>query len=329
MSTRLTLYRAGASGKITTMSKEPHSPAVCLGEGSLYERLRRDPAVTFDPHLAHGALIYDPAAREVLAAVHREYLDIGQRFGLPMEAATATWRASRRRCQAAGLDVASVNRDNARFLRRLIEGYGPGRREIRLAGQMGPDGDGYRPEEALDSAQAEAFHRPQAEALAEGGVDQVGAYTLPAFSEALGLARAMAATGVPYRVSFVVRPEGTLLDGTPLGEAIQRIDEGVDPAPASFLVNCVHPSVFHSALERTGETHPDAAARVEGLMANTSARTPEELDGLEALDTEEPGPFAAAVAGLRPAFGVTFLGGCCGTTTAHMEAIAERIVTSI
>jgi homocysteine S-methyltransferase len=63
-------------------------------------------------------------------------------------------------------------------------------------------------------------------------------------------------------------------------------------------------------------------------MANTSARTPEELDGLEALDTEEPAPFGAAVAALRPAFGVGFLGGCCGTTTAHMEAIAERIVAA-
>jgi homocysteine S-methyltransferase len=138
----------------------------------------------------------------------------------------------------------------------------------------------------------------------------------------------MAATGVPYRVSFVVWAAGTLLDGMPLGEAIQRIDESVDPAPTSFLVNCVHPSVFHRALERTIETHPEAAARVEGLMANTSARTPEELDGLEALDTEEPAPFAAAVSALRPAFGVRFLGGCCGTTTAHMEAIAERIVAA-
>jgi homocysteine S-methyltransferase len=286
---------------IMTMSEKPNSPAFHLGEGSLYERLRRDPAVTFDPHLAHGALIYDPGA----------------------EAATATWRASRRRCQAAGREVGAVNRDNARFLRQVIESYGPEREEIRLSGQMGPDGDGYRPEEALDSAAAEAFHRPQAEALAEGGVDQVGAYTLPAFSEALGIARAMAATGVPYRVSFVVRAAGTLLDGTALGEAIQRIDDRVDPAPATFLVNCVHPSVFHSAMERTGEAYPESAARVEGLMANTSARTPEELDGLEALDTEEPAPFAAAVSALRPAFGVGFLGGCCGTTTAHMEAIAE------
>jgi homocysteine S-methyltransferase len=326
--TGLELYRAGASGKIMTMDYEPYSPAFHLGEGSLYERLRRDPAVTFDPHLAHGALIYDPGAREVLAAVHREYLDIGQRLGLPMEAATATWRASRRRCQAAGREVGAVNRDNARFLRQVIESYGPARKEIRLAGQMGPDGDGYRPKEALDSAAAEAFHRPQAEALAEGGVDQVGAYTLPAFSEALGLARAMAATGVAYRVSFVVRAEGTLLDGTALGEAIQRIDDRVDPAPATFLVNCVHPTVFHSAMERTGEEFPESAARVEGLMANTSARTPEELDGLEALDTEEPAPFGAAVAALRPAFGVGFLGGCCGTTTAHMEAIAERIVAA-
>jgi len=296
-----------------------------MGEGSVYERLRRSPAVRFDPHLAHGTLIYDTAARDVLAGVHREYLDIGQRFGLPMVAATPTWRASRGRAEAAGLDVYTVNRDNARFMRELIAGYGPMRVDIQLFGQMGPCGDAYRPEEALESAPAADFHRPQAEALAEGGVDHLGAFTLPALCEAVGVARAMAATGLPYHVSFVVRPKGTLLDGTPLGEAVRRIDALVDPAPTSYLVNCVHPTVFRGAFERTQQDHPDAAARIDGLMANTSARTPEELDGLAELDTEAPASFAAAVSALKSDFGIAFLGGCCGTTSAHIEAIAQRI----
>ena len=68
-----------------------------LGEGSLYERLRRDPAVRFDPEMAHATLVYDDASRAVLERTHREYLDIGQAHGVPMLTATDTWRANRER----------------------------------------------------------------------------------------------------------------------------------------------------------------------------------------------------------------------------------------
>jgi phosphoglycerate dehydrogenase-like enzyme len=60
-------------------------------------------------------------------------------------------------------------------------------------------------------------HYWQAGKLADTGVDFLLAATLPAFSEATGLALALAATAKPYVLSFVVRPEGTMLDGTPLG----------------------------------------------------------------------------------------------------------------
>jgi homocysteine S-methyltransferase len=67
-----------------------------------------------------------------------------------------------------------------------------------------------------------------------------------------------------------------------------------------------------------------AAKRIAGLRANTSARTPEELDGLEELQTEDPEDFATNLSALRDEFGTVFLGGCCGTSTAHIEALARR-----
>lgn len=70
--------------------------------------------------------------------------------------------------------------------------------------------------------------------LAEAGVDLLLAATLPAFSEATGLASALAATGKPHIVSFVVRAEGTLLDGTPLKDAIAAIDAAVIPKPLAY-----------------------------------------------------------------------------------------------
>ncbi len=295
-----------------------------LGEGSLYERLRRSPAVELDPQVAHAGLIYDDAACEVLLSVHREYLDIGQRHGLPMIASSPTWRANRERIARSGFSGRPVSRDGVGFMAALREGYGPQAAPILIAGQCGPKGDGYLPNEAPGSDEAEAFHRDQVEELAAAGADLLIAQTLPAFHEALGLARLMARTEVPYVISFVVRPAGTLLDGTPLDEAVRRIDDETERPPASYNVNCVHASVFAAAMGAAKTRDPAAAARITGLHANTSAKSPEELEGLEALDTEAPEDFGANLWALHREMGTRFLGGCCGSSTVHMEALARR-----
>lgn len=42
-----------------------------LAEGSVYELLRRDSSIEYDPFLAHGALVYDARAASVLRQIHR------------------------------------------------------------------------------------------------------------------------------------------------------------------------------------------------------------------------------------------------------------------
>jgi homocysteine S-methyltransferase len=192
---------------------------------------------------------------------------------------------------------------------------------------LGPAGDAYRPQEALPAPEAEVYHAFQARALAEAGVDFLIAATLPAYSEALGLARAMAASGLPYVLSFVLRPTGTLLDGTPLHEAVRKIDGSVSPNPFCYLVNCVHPTVFAQAFERELARAPCLGERVWGLQGNTSCRSPEELDNLAELETEAPRAFAGAMARLHDRFGMRVLGGCCGTDERHIEAIANSITS--
>jgi homocysteine S-methyltransferase len=68
-----------------------------LAEGSVYERLRRDPSIVFDPQIAHGGLIYDAAASKLLEWIHRDYLNVGQKYGMTMFALTDTWRCSKER----------------------------------------------------------------------------------------------------------------------------------------------------------------------------------------------------------------------------------------
>ncbi len=298
--------------------------AFILGEGSVYERLRRCAAVEIDPHIAYASLIYEDEIRRVLSEVHREYLDIGQRFGIPMIAVAPTWRANYQRIARSDFAELPVNRDCVRFMIDLRNGYGPNAHPILIGGNCGPKGDGYLPDEAPEAQEAEQFHQPQISDLAESGVDFLIAKTLPAFGEALGIARCMALTELPYVISFVLRADGTILDGTPLDEAIQRIDREASRPPTHYNVNCVHASIFSSALNAIKSRNSPAFTRIRGLDANTSAKTPEELEGLEEIDPEAPEDFGENLWALHKSFDTVYLGGCCGSSTEHIEALAQR-----
>jgi homocysteine S-methyltransferase len=299
--------------------------SIILTEGALIERLRRDPAISLDPYVLHAGLVYDECGRGALRGLYRQYLDIGVAADLPMIVCTPTWRANPVRSRQAGLADRNVNADAARFVATIREEYGAYARRVFLGGLLGCMGDAYKPEEGLAADEAAGFHGVQAKALAMAGVDFLFAATLPNTDEALGMAQAMAACRIPYVVSFVLQRDGRLLDGIPLHQAVARIDEAARPRPLFYMANCVHPHVFEAALtsevSRAGRIHE----RVIGLQANTSTRSPEELDGLAVLDAgEAPAMLADAMLRLYRRFRTKILGGCCGTDHRHINWIARR-----
>ena len=302
---------------------------VILGEGSMYERLRRGASEAFDPEIAYAGMLYDEAGKEVLASTHCEYLDIGQRYGLPMVAGTPTWRAGASRIAKSAHAGKPVNADACHFMRELRDAYGPNAAPILIAGVTGPFGDGYLPDEAPGTDAAVEIHKPQIDAIAEVGVDFFKVQTLPNFAEARGIAKALETTGLPYVLSFVIRRDGCILDGTPLDLAIKTIDDETRSPPASYAVNCVHASVFSAAYSVIHDRSAAAAERINSVDANTSAKTPEELDGLSEIDTEAPDDFGRNVSALNENFGIAYLGGCCGSSTDHIAELAKRCAAMV
>lgn len=298
---------------------------VILGEGAVIERLRRSDDFELDPHIVNSGFIYDLKKREAMASIFKQYLDIGRKFNLPLFLSTPTWRAGRERIAAAGLESRDVNGDNFRFLDELRRSYGEYASQVVISGLLSCRGDAYRPVEALSSAESKEFHSWQAERLAESGVDLLLAATLPALSEAKGLAQALAATGKPYIVSFVFRPEGVLLDGTPIKDAMSAIDASTNPKPLAYMANCTHTDIFKSALVNEINSSALARERVIGLFANTAALSPEELDDNESLIEEEPEKFGRSAAALQAEFGLKILGGCCGTDDRHIGNLAAKL----
>lgn len=301
---------------------------VILAEGAVIERLRRKADLELNPFLVNADFIHDAVKRAALEAICRQYLEIGRDFDLPLLLSTPTWRANRERIAAAGYSGVDLNGDNFRFLAALRGSCGSYAEKIIIAGLLGCRGDAYRPADALTACEAQEFHSWQAEKLAGAGVDLLLAATLPACSEAIGLAFALAATGKPYILSFVVRPQGTLLDGTPLKEAITAIDSSVTPRPWGYLINCSHASFARGALLHATNSSPLVRQRIIGLLANTAALSPEELDASSSLVEEEPLIFAKAVAGLQRELGLKILGGCCGTDDRHIRSLAEQLASS-
>jgi len=292
-----------------------------LSEAAICERLRRDDSITLHPTLFNTPLIYEPHGAEVLACVYHQYIDIAREFGVPIIIAAPTWRLDPVRVADAGVPQ-SINGDAVEFIQKVKEdsGYEP----VFVTGLLASQNDCYDPKAALSASEAEEFHAAQAHELADAGVDLLTAQTIPAVGEAEGMARAMIATGRPSVIGFCINRHGQVLDGTPLDEAINLLDERLDKrlggAPLGYAVNCSHPSFVPA--ERMD---PRALSRLLEIAANASSIDHGELDQLEQTLVDDVDEWADAMVRLHRDHGVKILGGCCGTSEQHLRAICERL----
>lgn len=291
-----------------------------LAEAAITERLRRLPGIDLHPTLFNTPLIYEEAAGTAMAGLYRQYIDVAAAANLPLLLAAPTWRLDRERVPAAGVP-STIVRDAVAYLQRIRD---DARRDgvnipIRISGLLGPKGDCYRPEQGLPAAEAEDFHAWQIEELAAAGVDALLSQTMPAVDEALGMARAMARSGLPVLVSFCPNPRGELRDGTPLPEAVRRIDDAVSEPPLGYLVNCAYPTHLHAA-----DQPPELFDRLIGIQANASSRDPAELEGESASRQDRLEDWDEAMLDLHRNHGMKILGGCCGTTDEHLRTLSTH-----
>lgn len=288
-----------------------------LSEAAVCERLRRMPDVRLDPELFNAPLVYDPHGSQRLAAIYLEYIEIARARELPLLLAAPSWRLDRERVQAS-VWGASINRDVVAFIEELREasGYDP----VLLAGLLAARHDSYDFSRALGVAEAERFHAWQVGELAASGVDCLIAQTIPSVKEAEGMARAMVGSGVPSVIGFCINRKGEVLDGTPLEDAIERLDERLQGRLAGFMVNCSHPTFV--AAERMSDA---VRSRLLGIAANASSKDHSALEAAGQSEVDSIEEWADAMLTLHRAHGVRILGGCCGTHAGHLTALCQGI----
>jgi homocysteine S-methyltransferase len=291
------------------------SDSVTLTEGSVLERASRQAPALLDPSIGYAGMLDSQQGRQMLISIWKEYATAALPY--PIVIHTPTWRCGRDRMAKARRPKSQPEETAVNLLRDAVP-------EAIIAGLLGPKGDCYVPSEAPAREAARGYHAWQVERLVEADCDFLLAATLPASGEALGIADAFAETNLPYVLSFVLRPDGCLLDGTPLVDAIAEID-GRERPPAGYWINCTHPEVFATGMKEAHDSNATVAARVIGFQANTSPRDPLEFDALTSLETMRPEDFASALAILRSEFGLSVLGGCCGTRAVHIHALAMAV----
>jgi S-methylmethionine-dependent homocysteine/selenocysteine methylase len=273
------------------------------------------------PHFAAFDLLVTEKGMAALRAYYRRYAEVAKAHGVGFILESPTWRASADWGRKLGYSQAALARANAKAIELMLElrqEYQSNATPVVVSGCVGPRGDGYDPGAAMSADEAQAYHAQQIGVLAECGADMVTAITMTNANEAIGVARAAQAAGMPVAISFTLETDGRLPTGQGLKEAIEEVDAATGNAPAYYMVNCAHPTHFDETLT------PQAAwvKRIRGIRANASRRSHAELNEAPDLDEGNPVELGAEYRALvRRHPQINVLGGCCGTDRRHVEAI--------
>lgn len=292
---------------------------ILLTEAAVIEALKRSRDVTLHPRLENALLIYDEAGRSALINLYRGFIAVAHEADVPAIICTPTWRANHERLVEARI-TNDVNVDAVKFLKQIKKMWADWAVNIFIGGQLGCKNDCYKPGEALSKEDAVKFHFWQVDRLANAGVDFLLAATIPAVSEAVGIAVAMAKTNIPYIISFVINKDGNILDGSSLEQAFNEIEAACRRPPLGYMINCAYPSFLNAHKQPAS-----VLARLIGFQANASSLDHEQLDGAVTLQADKISDWGDRMIALNKKFGVKILGGCCGTRCEHLRYIVHNL----
>ena len=242
-------------------------------------------------------------------SIHRAYIDVGADV-----IETNTFGASRFRLARYGLaaQVALLNKAGARAAQQARDEAGA--TALLIAGSVSPAtpaGQRLAARELRD-----AFHE-QVEALYEGGVDLLVFETfgsLTELSEAVGVAQSLGSLPVVAQMTFV--EDGRTLGGdTPeqVATALSRL--GVTLVGANCTLGPQGLLDILTELARWTSLP---------LAAQPNAGPPTLTDGHFQYTSSDPAYFGRQARRFVE-LGATLVGGCCGTTPAHIDAVATAV----
>jgi homocysteine S-methyltransferase len=247
---------------------------------------------------------------EAVFRLHQAYIEAGAHI-----IETNTFGANRFKLAPLGL-ADEVQRLNSRGVKIAREAREACAREVLIAGSIGPLGLGVQarhpePQEILD------IFREQAQALEERGIDLYILETFTYIEEILLAIDAIRSfSGLPIVASLTYAEDGTAYgDLTPAEAAAQLTDKNVQVIGANCTLG---PQALLPILQQLASVDD---LRVSGMP---NAGFPKR-EGDRIVYPKSSPEYFALFAREAAAAGVRILGGCCGTTPAHIKAMAEAV----
>lgn len=238
---------------------------------------------------------------------HREYIEAGARI-----IETNTFAANRFKLARFALEdrVAEINREGARIAREASEG------RAFVAGSVGNLGVLIAPYGNLSVVEAHQAFREQVQALVDGGVDLIMIETMTSLAEAkeaLLVCKEFPHIPVVCQLSFT--DDGRTVYGD---ELVKAFGELVELGADVVGLNCfLGPQVMLNLLRSIPSTFP-------GFIAiQPNAGLPRMKDGISRY-TASPDYMGRYAAQYRD-LGASIIGGCCGTTPAHIREMAKVV----
>lgn len=247
-----------------------------------------------------------------IAALHQMFVDAGADIIL-----TNTFGCNRRRLMLhqAQDRAREFNRLAAGIARKVADKAG---RPVVVGGSVGPTGDLFAPLGVLTKSDAIAVFVEQIEGLAEGGADVAWIETMSALEEMEAAALAAAKVGMPYTVTASIDTAGrTMMGITP--EVLATFLAGLEPKPVAIGANCgVGASDTLAAILAIA----DGSAGLP-VISKANAGIPQ-VTGGHVHYSGSPELMADYVR-LALDAGARIIGGCCGTSPAHLAAMRQAL----
>lgn len=274
------------------------------------------------PHFAAFDLYNREGGPELLKTYYEDYIRVAQKHNLAFILESATWRCNSNWGYKLGYDPQSLSSINTRAIEQLEElrRKHQNSQPFVISGCIGPADDGYFPGDIMTIEEATEYHTPQVIDFSNSGADMVSAFTMNYSAEALGIVLAAKNAGIPVCISFTVETNGRLPSNESLQEVIESIDAHTDQYPAYYMINCAHPDHFKDIFSSKAVWQ----SRIQGVRANASEKSHEELDNSDTLDSGDKHKLVSGFREIRSLLpGLNIVGGCCGTDHSHIEALCS------
>jgi methionine synthase I (cobalamin-dependent)/5,10-methylenetetrahydrofolate reductase len=255
---------------------------------------------------------------ELVIGIHQEYITAGARL-----IETNTFGANRMKLEEYGLAdrVAEINQKAVAHVQEAIRRTDSAE-PVYIAGAVGPLGGNTRSYGRLTLAEITSIFEEQIRALIGAGVDAIILETFTDHSEinsAIEVTKALQ-TEMGRDVVIIAQMTFAQDNRTPLGHNPARVAHDLSLAGVDVIgVNCgTGPSQISNVLQQMHTAVPTAR-----FSAMPNAGFPEAIGGrvMYSAKADYFGQYAVTFRSI----GANIIGGCCGTTPAHIRAMRDAL----